>query len=115
MFGVPTGKLLRYFICTRGIEVSPEKTQAILTMEQPTKLRGVQQLLGRVATLSRFISKLGEKVMPFYKLLRKSDKLEWMSKVRKKARITGCNDLSITSARSSPPPSVVPALPEAGI
>ena len=47
-------------------------------MQQPKDLRGVQQLAGRVAALSRFISKLGEKALPFYRLLKKSDKFEWM-------------------------------------
>ena len=60
-FGVPAGQLLGYLISARGIEADPEKIQAILTMKRPTKLHEVQQLAGRVAALSRFISKLGEK------------------------------------------------------
>src|SRR5664279_2520031 len=46
-------------------------------MKEPTNLRGVQQLAGRLAALSRFIAKLGEKAPPFYKLLKKFDKFEW--------------------------------------
>jgi hypothetical protein len=30
-----------------------------------------------MAALSRFISRLGKKVMPFYKLLKKMDKFQW--------------------------------------
>jgi hypothetical protein len=42
---------------------------------QPLKtLRHVQQLTGRLAALSHFISKLGKKALPFYRLLRKIDK-----------------------------------------
>jgi hypothetical protein len=37
-------------------------------MEKPTKLLHVQQLAGRVAALSRFIARLGEKALPFYAL-----------------------------------------------
>jgi hypothetical protein len=33
----------------------------------------VQRLTGCMAALSRFISRLGEKGMPFYKLLKKVD------------------------------------------
>jgi hypothetical protein len=40
-------------------------------------LRHVQQLTGRLAALSRFISKLGEKALPFYRLLRKIDNFTW--------------------------------------
>ena len=46
-------------------------------MKQPKDLRGVQQLTGRIAALSHFIGRLGEKVLPFYQLLKKSDKFEW--------------------------------------
>ena len=62
----------------RGIEADPGKIQAILTMQRPTKLHDIQKLAGRVATLSRFISKLGEKELPFYRLMKKADKFEWM-------------------------------------
>jgi hypothetical protein len=38
-------------------------------MQPPKMLRHIQQLTGRLAVLSRFISKLGEKALPFYRLL----------------------------------------------
>jgi hypothetical protein len=43
-------------------------------MGKPAKLHEVQQLVGRVAALSRFITHLGEKALPFYTLMKKSDK-----------------------------------------
>ena len=46
-------------------------------MEQPKDLRGVQQLTGRLAALSRFIGRLGEKALPFYQLIKKSENFEW--------------------------------------
>ena len=36
-------------------------------------IKGVQILTGCLATLSRFISRLGERGMPLYKLLKKTD------------------------------------------
>jgi len=69
--------LLGYLVLARGIEANPEKLEAIMSMRPPTKLREVQQLAGRVAALSRFISKFGEKARPFYQLLKKADKFEW--------------------------------------
>ena len=77
VFGVPSGQLLGYLVSSRGIEPNPEKIQAILTMKEPTNLRGEQQLAGRPAALSRFIARLGEKALPFYKLLKKTDRFEW--------------------------------------
>jgi hypothetical protein len=35
------------------------------------------KLTGMMAALGRFISKIGEKGLPFFKLLKKSDKFEW--------------------------------------
>jgi hypothetical protein len=78
-FGVSAGQLLGFLVSARGIEVNPEKIQAILTMGKPTKLHDVQKLAGRVTTLSRFVARLGEKALPFYTLMKKSDdKFEWI-------------------------------------
>jgi hypothetical protein len=47
-------------------------------MGKPAKLHEVQQLAGRVAALSRFVARLGEKALPFYALMKKSNnKFEW--------------------------------------
>jgi hypothetical protein len=70
-FGVSAGQLLGFLVSARGIEANPEKIQAILTMGKPTKLHDVQKLAGRVAALSRFIARLGEKALPFYTLMKK--------------------------------------------
>src|SRR4051812_48368004 len=82
-FGVPAGNLLGYMVSARGIEANPEKVQAIARMQEPTDIRGVQQLTGRLVALSHFISRLGERTLPFYQLLRKGEKFEWTEKARK--------------------------------
>jgi hypothetical protein len=47
-------------------------------MGKPTKVHDIQKLAGRVAALSRFVARLGEKALPFYTLMKKSeDKFEW--------------------------------------
>ena len=51
-------------------------------MKEPTDVKGVQQLTRRVAALSRFIAKLGEKALPFYKLLKKTEVFEWTQEAR---------------------------------
>src|SRR3954469_2630726 len=61
VFSVPAGKILGYMGSVIGIEANPEKVQAIANMQEPTNIKGVQQLTGRLATLSRFISRLGER------------------------------------------------------
>jgi hypothetical protein len=75
-FGIPAGELLGYLVSARGIEANPEKIEAILTMKKPTKLKEVQQLAGRVAALSRFVARLGERALPFYALMKKGENFE---------------------------------------
>jgi hypothetical protein len=48
-----------------------------MRMEVPRSQKKVQRLTGCMAALSRFISRLGEKGMSFYKLLKKVDKFWW--------------------------------------
>jgi hypothetical protein len=77
-FGISAGQLLGLLVSARGIEANPEKIHAILTMGKPAKLHKVQQLTGRVAALTRFVARLGEKAPPFNALMKKSDKkFEW--------------------------------------
>jgi hypothetical protein len=80
-FRVSAGQLLGFLVSARGIEANPEKLQAILTMGKPAKLHDIQKLAGRVAALSRFVARLGEKALPFYALMKRSDsKFEWTEK-----------------------------------
>jgi hypothetical protein len=80
VFGVPAGQLLGFIVSHRGIEVNPEKIKAILEISQPNDLKDVQRLTGCVAAVSRFISHLGEKALPLYKLMKKSDEFVWTDK-----------------------------------
>jgi hypothetical protein len=73
VFGVSSGKLLSYMVSSRGIDVNPKKVEAIEQLQPPRTRKEIQKLVGMMAALSQFISKLGERGMPFYKLLRKED------------------------------------------
>jgi hypothetical protein len=101
-FGVSAGQLLGFLVSARGIEANPEKIQAILMMGKSTKLHDVQKLAGRVTALSRFVARLGEKALPFYALMKKSDdKFEWTEKA----------DIAFTQFKkvlSTPPVLVAP-------
>ena len=46
-------------------------------MKRHVPVHDVQKLTGCLAALSRFISRLGEKALPLYRLMKKSDKFEW--------------------------------------
>jgi hypothetical protein len=51
-------------------------------MKRPERVHDVQKLTGCLAALSRFISRLGEKALPLYRLMKKSDKFEWTPKAK---------------------------------
>jgi hypothetical protein len=74
VFGVPSGKLLGFIISNRGIEANPEKITAITDMEAPAIIKDVQKLTRCMAALNRFISQLGERGLPFFKLQKRQDK-----------------------------------------
>jgi hypothetical protein len=72
VFRVPKGKLLGFIISDWGIEANLEKITVIKNLGPITNLKGVQKLMGCLASLSRFISWLRERGMPLYKLLKKA-------------------------------------------
>ena len=77
VFGIPAGKLLGFLVSNRGIEANPEKIKAITSLAKPACINDVQRLAGRIAALSRFISRLGEKVIPLYQMMKKTDHFVW--------------------------------------
>jgi hypothetical protein len=74
VFGVPRGMLLGYIVCQRGIEPNHEKVAALDGMGLIRDLKGVQKVMGCLASLSRFVSQLGEKGLPLYRLLKKHER-----------------------------------------
>jgi hypothetical protein len=77
VFGVPTGQLLGFIVSHHDIEVNPKKIKAILDISRPNDLKDIQGLTGCMAAMSRFINRLGEKALPLYKLMKKSDEFVW--------------------------------------
>jgi hypothetical protein len=76
-FGISAGQLLGYIVSQRGMEANPSKIKAIEALEPPTQLRDVQKFAGYLASLSRFVSRLGEKAMPLYQLMKKTYHFGW--------------------------------------
>ena len=69
-FGVSLGKFLGFMVSQREIEANPEKVQAILDMALPKTVKEVQKLTRRIATLNKFISKVTDRCLPFFKTLK---------------------------------------------
>jgi hypothetical protein len=75
--GVPRGMLLSLAVSERGIEANPKKISAIMDMGPIKNQKGVQHVTSCLAALSRFIVRLGERSLPLYKLMKKSNHFTW--------------------------------------
>lgn len=80
-FGVRAGKFLGYMVTERGVEVNPEKVQAIVDMKPLRNIKEVQVLTGSIIALSRFIAQAAERAYPFFKILRKIANFNDLKKV----------------------------------
>ena len=81
MFEVSSRMFLGFMVSQRGVEANLDKIQAILEMAPPKNIKEVHSLNDRVAALSRFISKVTDKCLPFFKTLKKS--FEWTDECQK--------------------------------
>ena len=61
-----------FMVSQRGIEANLKKVQAILNMTSPKTVKEVQKLTGRIAALNRFVSKVTDKCLPFFKTLKQA-------------------------------------------
>jgi len=77
VFGVEAGKFLDFLLTERGIEANPDKCATIINMRDPTNVKEVQQLTGRMAALSRFLSASGDKGYPYFQCLKKNNRFTW--------------------------------------
>ena len=71
-FGVSAGKFLGFMVNGRGIEANPDKIKVVLDMHPPSNTKEIQCFTGRIAVLSRFVSKSSDKCQPFFQVLKKA-------------------------------------------
>jgi hypothetical protein len=92
-------------VSKRGIEANPEKISTIMDMGPIKNLKGVQRVTSYLAALSRFIARLGERNLPLYKLMKKSDHLTWTPEVQEVLD-------SLKNMLKSPPILIAPTMEE---
>ena len=71
-YGVSTGKFLGFIVNNRGIEANLDKIKVVLDMLPSSNIKDIQRLTGRIATLSRFVSRASDKCRPFFQVLKKA-------------------------------------------
>jgi hypothetical protein len=104
VFRVPRSMLLGYIVSQRGIEPNTEKVAALDWMGPIRDLKGVQKVLRCLATLSRFVSRLGEKGLPLYWLLKKHECFSWTVEAQEaldKLKATHAHTLILTPPQNS--------------
>jgi Na+/H+-dicarboxylate symporter len=80
--------ILGFMVGHRGIEANLAMVDAIRKMAKPSNKKNVMKLIVVMVALGRFISKLGEKGLPFFKLLKKADKFVWDEEDKKHLRLS---------------------------
>ena len=81
-FGVGSGKFLGFMVNQHGIKANLEKINTLLEINSPRKPKEFTSLLGRVAALSRFVSRVIDCCAPFFDVLKGSKKFEWTEKFK---------------------------------
>ncbi|GKB59448.1 hypothetical protein Tco_0915634 [Tanacetum coccineum] len=69
-FGVEEGSFLGHLITKQGIKANPSKVKAVTDLDQPRTLKDIQSFNGKLAALSRFLSKGAERSLAFFKVLK---------------------------------------------
>ena len=77
VFAIEARIFLAFMLTHRGSEVNPNKCQVILEMKSLTSVKDIQWLIGRIASLSRFLVASAQKVLPFFALLKKENNFKW--------------------------------------
>jgi hypothetical protein len=69
-FGVLAGQFLGFLVHERGIEIGLKSQEVMGTMVPPTMKRELQQLIGKINFVRRFISNLSGRMEPFMDLVK---------------------------------------------
>ena len=77
IFGVSADRFLGFMVTQRGIEANPAQLKAILESPAPSSRKEVQQLIGRLAALGRFISRFTDRLKPFFATLKGANLAGW--------------------------------------
>ena len=83
-FEVSSGKFLGFMVSQGGIKANLDKIQAILSIEPPKNVKELQSLTGQVAAPNRFVLKVTDKCLPFFKVLRKA--FEWIDECQQRSK-----------------------------
>ena len=76
-FGATFGKLLRFVVSKKGIEIDLDKVRVIQDLPPSRSQKKVRSFMGRLNYIARFISQMAVKCDLIFKMLRKHNFGEW--------------------------------------
>ena len=71
-FGVSAGKFIAFIVNSLRIEANQNKIKTTIDMRPPLNTKEIQHLTGRIAALSRFVSKSSDKCQLFFQVMKKA-------------------------------------------
>jgi hypothetical protein len=77
IFGVTKGKLLGHIVSDSGIIIDPERIVVILNMPAPTSKKEVQDFMGVINFVCRFVPDFPVMVKPIHNLLNQDRSFSW--------------------------------------
>jgi hypothetical protein len=69
-FDVSAGQFIGFLVHERGIKIGLKSQEVVRTMAPPTMKRELQQLIGKINFVRRFISNLSGRIKPFMDLVK---------------------------------------------
>jgi hypothetical protein len=82
LFAMQEGKLLGHIVSAEGVRIDPSRVEAIQTLSLPRSKKEVQDFLGKINFLRRFVSNFVKLVKHITTILRKGNEVKWTAEPR---------------------------------
>lgn len=82
VFRMKAGKFLRFIVSKNGIESKRKKLKVLIDMNLLKTLKEVQILTGQIVALNKFVSKMVDRSLPFFKSLHNIIDFKWIEEYK---------------------------------
>jgi hypothetical protein len=82
LFAMEEGKLLGHIVLAEGVRIDPSRVEEIRTLSLPRSKKEVQDFLGKINFLRRFILNFAKLVKHITSMLKKGNEVKWTTEPR---------------------------------